>query len=520
MTRFNWPALIGAALLVACTDDAPLEPNRQATTSATVTVSGQLTDAATGASICAAMPAPVPSAYVQIWQLSGSTWTFLAQGYAGCDTDAQFSIDVPAGDNYYLLGEFYAGSHEPYPNRWIDRRPFNARRSRVRDARIAQGRALAGGAFLNRVPLPGAHLALLVEDGVAPREIYPWWYGGYFEAGATGAWSWWQAGAPLLQRGLKYTATCGDQLGTMLLTAPVTFTFPADASSIRCNYANSPFGRTSHTATRMTVSMFPGMFGSNQDDKSDGLGWGAQFKTSAAAAPSHNPYSSIARDVRFAFTVNDQIVITGSGGMVGLIEHSHFLPVGSARSSLNGAGRRVVYELADPVSGLGMTQVSYDGAGGDYVLIQLVLMNNTASPMVLHGGIAADWAVAANMDGRSALGGRLGWASDAWSNFKYIGSVILGAEYAPRVLVDKWGLRDVNVQADGVKALQGFYTNTADDDAFFLMSHTVGPITLNAGARRQLWMAIVGGTSEAEIEANAAAAAVEYTARTGKASGM
>lgn len=517
--RLSHGPLIALMLLAACTDETPLAPNRQATTSSTVTVSGRLNDTQ-GASICASMTEPMPSGYVQVWQLTGGTWTFLNQGYVGCDTDAQFSIDVPAGDNYYLLGEFYAGRHEPFPNRWIDTRPFNARVSRVRDARISQGLRLGGGAYLDGVPLQGTPVALLVDDGMAPREVYPWWYGGYFETDATGTWTWAQYGEALLQRNLKYTASCGDQLGTRLLTAPATFTFPTDTRTFRCRYTDSPFGPTSHVATRMAVSMFAGMFGTNHDDKSNGLGWGAQFKASAAATPSHNPYSSLARDVRFAFTVDDQIVLIGSGAMVGLIPHSQFAQVGKARTTASGSGQRVIYDVADATSGLAIKQTSFDGTGGDYVLVQLTLSNTTASPMVIHGGVAADWAVAGNMDGRSALGGRLGWVSDGWSNMKYVGSVILGAEYAPRVFVDSWGIRDVNVQGDGVKALQGFYTNTAADDSFFLMFHTVGPLTLNGGARRNLWIAIVGGASQAEIEANAAAAAADYSARTGRASGL
>lgn len=525
MFRFSLPRLqllvAMTALLAACADDAPLAPRPQASVASTVTITGTVTDFHTGASICVAMPDPVSSAYVQVWKLEGTTWTFLAQGYIGCDNGAQFSIDVPAGDNYYLLGEFYSGHHEPYPNRWIDRRPFHARSSRVRDARIAQGRELRGGAYLNRAPLPGAEVALVVEDGEAPKEIYPWWYGGYFQAGADGLWSWWQINEPTLQRGLKYTATCGDQLGTKLLTPPTTFTFPSELRTLRCDYARAPFTRTSHLATRMAVTMFPGMFGTNHDDKTDGLGWGAQFKDSDGEEPSHDDLASLARDVRFAFTVNDNIVLTGSGAMVGLISHSNFISTGAPRSAISGAGRRISYELSDPVSGLDLTQISYDGNGGDHVMIQLRLKNTTASPMVIHGGIAADWGIVGggSMDGQSALGGRLGWASN-WANAKYIGTAVFGTEHTPRVYVDTWGIRDVNVQADGVKALQGFYTNTAANDTFFLMFHTIGPLTIPAGGQRNVWLALVGGMTQVELEANTAAAGADYTARTGRASGL
>jgi len=510
--------VLPAIFLSACMDDSVLEPDGPANSmmSANVTISGQLVSP-DGVSICATTDGFVNDSYVNVYAPNGSGgWNQIATANVSCHVDGVYAISVPAGDGYRIGGEFYTGEYSPYPNRWLDRRAFNARSDLTRNAIVRTGRVLGGRALMKGQPVYGAQVVLSPADA----EPWPWGTVAHFTTDVNGEWRWWNETAmPLVQRGVNVTATCSDVLGGRLLTAPTTFNFPADVWRFNCRYEPSTHERTTHRGTRLVMTMYPGMIGTNQDDLSGGYGWGAQLVPSVGAAPSHVTYHSNARDVRFVFSVNGQLVTTGGDGMLQLAPSSHLESTGPANVSVSGASRRVLFDLADPVSGLQMRQVSFDGTGGDYVLVQLRLSNQSASDMVLQGGIGADFGIngGGSMDGAVSLGGRLSYMRDHYVN-RFIGTVLLGADLAPRTFISIWGSREVE---DGLRIIEGELINeTATATAAPQLFHTASFFTLRPGQARSVWVAFVGGTSVLELEANAQAAAADYTARTGMASGL
>jgi hypothetical protein len=185
-----------------------------------------------------------------------------------------------------------------------------------------------------------------------------------------------------------------------------------------------------------------------------------------------------------------------------------------------GSGRkRVIWELTPSGTSYGvqMRQRSYDGANGDYVMIEARLENTTASLLTLDMGLWLDWGHRDTTSSKvMTLSNRVAYVKNAVlanTGTKYTGTVFFGTHAGHITSLKVTGAID---KAWVLSALSGAKNDTdGGTSRNGRLIHGVRGVSIAGGRAKSVWLAMVGGNTLAELEANANAAAAEFTTRTG-----
>lgn len=352
--------------------------------------------------------------------------------------------------------------------------------------------------------------------------------------GPTGTWREFFGRAPMiLQNGVRYSvfSTCGGMLGTRLISflENSSFQFPEEVSAFQCTLETGTATRFSHTATRVVVTPLPGdIGGSFSNDFFDryGVGWGVQFPVDPGSSPQHDPgFSEIFNGGLLIGIGPDQVLAGADAGSM--------MPCGATCRDLGLNGmvkfttkrdgtKSVTWRYSDATSaeaaGLEVTQVSTDGKRpNDYVLFRFSIRNIRTAAVTFYAGTFGDWDVdldAGDDLGATDLGGKLMYQVSAIEPGVHVGTVVLGAPVTGNFFFDG-SLGAAPSTADQVQALSGGVRQETAGPGDLRYIQGAGPITLQRGQAKDIWVAVVVGQDKAELLANAAAAEADFTSKAG-----
>lgn len=491
--------------LPACTDSEAPDVSEPQSTSIAVVVSGEL-HGPDGTSICNSMESMSPWG-VRVIDPATEPDAVVASDFGTCPANA-YSLEVPQSSGAgYLLRVSVASNTGTLPSVYYDARSLVVNGPVARNVRV-RGRELRGRAVLDGVTTSEGSLT-----AVTSVSSYAGGVVGFASSGDDGNWE-----DFFLQPGRSYTLSCNEALGMRSVTDAAIFLFPNDRVRFDCRYRTSGADRWTHRATQLLLTAWPGTLKYDYDHN-EGYGWGVQYPVSDVSPPSR--HQSAMFDAGFFISSGPDVVSTFDSdwlcGTCGQIAPTTVRP----RIAVDGDSKRVAWTLAgDPVSsaGLSLRQTSEDGAGGDYILYQLRITNGSASTVETYVGGFFDWDVGqffADNSGATSLDGRLAYITAPGEGF--FGSIFLG-RFASR---GTWFDPDISTfsEAELLDILEGdtqVPSAPGPRDVRFIQS--AGKLTLTPGQSKVVYLAIVAGGTLAELEANANAAASDYTARTGRAS--
>ena len=512
-------ALLTGAL-AACNDATPAAPRFD------VTTGGSISGALLGpdsTSLCHALP---DGATFRVQALNPPP---AAVSIAGAQLitcpDSVYAIPVASGTYLLRLTLRDASDIGSLPFRNLVTTPVVVAGDVRRDIRILPGTALTGAATFNGEPFPGVALSLTYDQA-------PGYSAGTATSGDDGGWTEDVNGREpiVLQNDVRYQVApplC-DALGTAVVQGPPAagFLFPAQVASINCALTAAPNDAFSHDRTRLVITPMPGDIGGLSAElfPTFGEGWGVQFPVAAGGTPQRG--------------VHAISQLFGGGLIVGLrpdrvltgFDISGYAQCGATCRDLGLDGRltyasapqfgkKVIWHYSDATSaeavGLRVLQKSYDGVPpNDYVLFHFIFTNSSAAPLTFYAGMFADWDIGDDPSddvGDTAMGGRLMYMTDAAPGGVYAGTLLLGAyPVSSTTFLTDFG----QSTAEQVAILAGDENApTATDANDHRYVHALGPITLPRGASASLWIAVVAGETQAQLFANANAAAVDVARR-------
>jgi hypothetical protein len=394
----------------------------------------------------------------------------------------------------------------------------------VRDLLVPSGTPLGGAATLDGRPLEGLGMNVVYEAA-------PIFAATFLSSGPDGAWAEFIGRSPaLLQPGVRYVvnAACADALGTSTITAPpgAGFLFPDEVSSVSCTLLTAPSVRFSHQRTRLVTTPMPGDIGGLSPEFADqyGTGWGVQFPVSPDTGPVHADVS-LSQLYRGGLIVGirPDRVLTGLAidGYAQCEPACRDFGPGARLSFKTSAkqGTTVTWRYSDTASadgvGLKVTQRSYDGRSGDYVLFRFTFTNSRVAPVTFYAGMFADWDIDDDpFDdvGVTDLGGRLMYMTNAGGGTAAGSLIVSSAPVSGNTFLTNFG----QTMATYVSALAGdFSIPSVATPGDHRLLHGVGPITLRRDRSADVWVAILAGSAVPELMGNAAAASADIARRSG-----
>ena len=513
-------ALLTAAL-AACNDAAPpVAPRFDATTGGSISGAVLGPD---GTSLCHALP---DGATFRVQALNPPPAPVaIAGGQIVTCPDSVYAFPVTSGSYLLRVTLRDAADIGALPFRNLVTTPVVVAGDVRQDIRILPGTPLAGRATFDGAPFPGVALGLTYDQA-------PGYSAGTATSGDDGGWIEDVNGRDpiVLQDHVRYLAQpplC-DALGTAVVQGPPAtgFLFPAQVAAINCALTAAPNGAFSHDRTRLVITPMPGDIGglSSELFPRFGEGWGVQFPVTAGAAPQRG-----ARAISQLF---------GGGLIVGLrpdrvltgFDISGYAQCGATCRDLGLDGRltyasspqfgtKVIWHYSDATSneavGLKVLQKSYDGVPpNDYVLFHFIFTNSSAAPLSFYAGMFADWDIGDDPTddiGDTAMGGRLMYMTDATPGGVFAGTLLLGAyPVSSTTFLTDFG----QSTAEQVSILAGDENAPTElDPNDHRYVHALGPIALAPGASASMWIAVVAGETQAQLLANANAAAADVARR-------
>lgn len=504
---------VGLLLLAAgCADQSQTENvlGPQASVSGNVTISGRILGA-DGTSICNT----VPGARLNVRWLNPANPALIANPNATIFCPANFySITAPAGTYQPLItvvNPFVLASGD-YPRRQLEPIVTYAGHGNT-DFSFSRGSKLQGGAYVEGNPVGGLDLYTVLDP-------YRRFLGTALVSQADGSWGepFGRPSAFLQIGGNFYHFGCSFLGATMDETSFVgAFSFPA-RNRIDCSGSLSESTRFSHDHTQLVITPGPGEFGGIHGNVANefGSGWGVQYPVAAPNRPLHTPLQA---SHMFAggliVAVEDRVL--SAIDLRGYFECAdgscQDFGANDARVSTTAStpgGRKVQWMYSDAGSseavGLNVVQTSFDGAAPhDYVLFRYQFNNKSHRSLTFYVGVFMDWDVDRDYyeAGRSAMNDQLMYFEGPAGT--RMGSLFLGNHQT----AGKYFFRNVRgfvPLATQLAALRGDIVATTVPRADNRYIQSVGPITVRKGHKEDVWFAIVGGRTDAEIEANAAAA--------------
>jgi hypothetical protein len=276
----------------------------------------------------------------------------------------------------------------------------------------------------------------------------------------------------------------------------------------------------------MVATEFPGDIGGQSGAllSSLGTGWGVQFPV--AGGPVHFPFNAT------QLFLGGLIIGTGNGHVLTGFNAAGELVCrvcqdlgtsGSVGFDRDPSGIRFIrwrYDDAGSTEGTGIsvTQHSLDNPGGaDYLLIRYAITNTSTIRQTIYAGFFGDWDIdgsAFDDIGNTAMNGRLMYETNDGDLGTHAGTLVMGAPAAGHYFTD---LLTPFTEGEQLRALSGALQVPSAIAADIRYIQSVGPITLGAGSTRVIWVALVMGDDNAQLLANAAAAAADIAARSGPA---
>lgn len=385
--------------------------------------------------------------------------------------------------------------------------------------RMKHGRTLNGGARLDGVPFAGEDLVRFSGFG----QVVAQGAGGSASSDAAGAWIDPVTRQPFrLQGGVDYARRCVPGPGMRLGSGPDPGDidpFPAGFGAVQCLFRTSNAVRWTHRTNDLQLTPGAGRIDATLGDDVSGRAFPVAFPTGGSLVFGR----SLIRDGALVLAVDglgapwtpwQRADLTrcddGNPAVCPMYETTAGPLV--ARS---GGRLRVRWEMADTGNGSArftVTQHSYDGAYGDYVLFRVAIRNDTDQDRTVHPAWYLDWnlgPVAGTDMGGPSFGGRVLWATDG---DRYLGSWIAG--HHP--VVARWvgqccGIGQTPAAAEDI--LRGFAVTTAPRGPWDVTTVHGTRLLVPAHSTRAFWFAILAGGSLAELEDNAAFAQDEVDVR-------
>lgn len=510
-------AILISVSLAACTDsgDVVTPPEPLAAALSPFTVSGVVT-LPDGSNLCDAL-APDAAYRVRLIRRVSGQDQLAASATRFCPSNAFTLLNVPSGSDYVLQVARLDGEFNTMPHSFFQPTPFAVTRDRTRNVRVGHGRLLRGSARVGNRRIEGQTLTLqpsLSDYFLSTIQL---------TSDENGAWQ--LDGAPAyLQRGLTYQARCSWPLGTNP-TPPRVIDFPADGSAIDCAYEASGLSRWTHRATNLAFSTGTGMFGTYPDDW-HGLGYGVQFPVSPGAEPSRDASASHLFHGGILLAVNDQVASTSyifdplECSRMACRNFSTANPPRVRREA--GDGRRYTWELTEQTGsniGMTITQATYDGEHGDYILMRITMKNTSPETVTVFAGLFLDWDVSGDDDnaGGTLRSGRVAYVTNPVTDIHMASAILTNhPTYATRLMTNVWP--DLLSEADQLATLKGQQNATSVDPGNVSVIQSAGPINIRAGRSKSIWLVIAAGQGAAALDANISGAGQQFATLTGGAS--
>jgi hypothetical protein len=483
------------------------------------TITGRLL-APDGTSICTQLPAS-SATLVQAFNAT-SPYASVTSQTVTCPADA-FSLNVTQGSSYYVTGRL---SLTGVATTTLPRRrlvgPVTPTTTTIKaNIKWQVGHAVGGGAYLDGAPFDAYVSAFYSLPGSG--DIFAETLAGTL----TGGWS--DLASPPRANAYLGAATyfmqCpGDPMGTKLMeqSGPSEFAFPGAISMFRCDYDHSLAGYSlSHHNTDLLTTADAGGFGSLNYNAYEGAGWGVQYPRAPGSTPSHWNTELFYGGLLLGFSstqILSGIYMDGYSPCVfgGIPNCRDLGPSGTVGTiNLANGGRRVRWTYTDDYStekvGLRIQQTSYDGpVGSDYVAFQYKVKNTSNASISFHPGVFMDWDVTSNAGGpasnigSTAINGQLMYVRSSTTE-KHLGTLIAGVPIAGnhfrRNSAGSGIPFDVAAQYSALSGASNVPTSTTPGDVWYV--HSGAQVTLAPGATTTFWVALVGGSDQTDIIANA-----------------
>ena len=513
MQRWSALVLVPALILAGCSEvvtepDAPAEP--QLDHHGGPFIGGQVYGP-NGVNICTLFAGDADSLRVSLY--AESNHAFAGGAWVSCP-DGKYTINVNAPGTYRIMF-----------------RPTNAQATNIKmpdvailgtvqlDGYVARDLYVpAGEAPYGRMTLGGAPIGLAYADLYMRARPDMRVFAKTIFTNGDGRWVD-QNNEPLvLQRGMAYELNCSGYHGTTgteiipAWNAPQVF--PSEFLTMKC--AHQDGGRATnwtHMGSAMVLSMYPGIFGEHArptDWTWPGTGWGGQF-TEGGGAYRETILSDLFGGT---FIISDgtrmimEIPATDYGMVCDDYCGSEFVSTSNVAVANGVDDDRVVEWTYEATSGpFRVQQTSYDGVGGDYVLIRYLVRNIGAGSQTINMGWLMDWDVESNFSfsnaGATTRERRLAYTYHPGAGI-YAGTLIIRKAAAGAY---HWNNFPALTVAQQVDIMQGDLVQesvaTSGDVRYF---HSASAVTLAPSQATVLWSAVVAGGSLAEMEANADAA--------------
>jgi hypothetical protein len=418
-------------------------------------------------------------------------------------------VELPVNDNLGAL-----------PWRTLDQ--FAA--SPTHNLRVREGTPLGGGATLDGQPFPGVGLTLAYD-------FNPNFGVTFGQTGPDGGWTeFFGRSSVILQNGTRYVAqtSCGVMLGTRQLSSDPDggFLFPTGRSALDCELETGAVAQFTHDLNRLAVTPLPGDIGGSLQSVLSaqyGLGYGVQFPIQPGAPVHAGTEVSHIFNGGLIVGVGPDRILTGfpAQGMLECIPECHDLGLdGTVEFDPSGSPARqaVTWRYSDATSaekvGLRVIQRSIDGARGQaYVLFRFVFRNTSQSALTFFAGFAGDWDVDQDPlddQGFTALNRKLMFQVSPETG-NHVGTMLLGGVPVSGtyfITPDEFPSEAVQM-----RALRGTLRRPTAGPTDLRNIHAAGPISLQPGETRDIWLAVVAGENRTRLLSNARAAEADVMSR-------
>jgi hypothetical protein len=519
-------ACAAAALLLAACADKPtspsdISPQNVVVTTGTLRITLLGPD---GTNLCNSLPAGFNVRVRAVDRTANPDVSRRAKTFV-CPVNSDTMTNLVFGSDYIVNTALYSpgGSLIRLPDTYVQPNGFSFTSNMERNVRLYPGELISGRAFVDGKYAPDINLTL------TPATLTNYFAATTnFKSNAEGLWRSTQGERPFLQKGLSYTSQCGGH--ALGLTPPPgpegPFLFPTERTAFQCYRTSSPSKRWSHRATNMTFTAWDGVWGAAVEpvDTTIGLGWGLQYPVAPTEKPRYEASSSHSFYGGLMFAVNNSLVSIADMGDFAMEcgATCRDVSLGTLNVFVNDdKSRRVTWQAMSDEGftdgrGLTVSQTTYDGIGGDYILFRVELRNRTDARMTVYAGAINDWDVQGGANPGANVGGMnndVMYVAASSTSGPYMGTVFFGsyATHGNRFLGYSGTPTPVATQVDWLK---GLANNTSFGPSDLRALQSVGPISIAAGSKKTVYFAIVGGTTQAEMMTNRNAAAAHYASLT------
>jgi hypothetical protein len=416
------------------------------------------------------------------------------------------------------------------PRRWLEPQPVLAEQEDVlKDIHVENGLRLAGRATVDGVAAEGVSLTAFYAD-------LPGFAGNFGASGPDGTWDdGLGRSAMILQSDLHYTFSGCDAPPTPGIKSVSGFPagpvlFPSETDRVDCEFTTGNALRFTHQGTRLKLSSFPGDIGGMSVPllfPEVGYGYSAQFPLPAGSAPKAGPAPINRQLFRGGLILGlaPDVALSGvelEGYVMCSVSPCRALGLdGEAKVKDRGRGNKeITWTYSDAGSqrpvGLRVVQRSFDGQNGrDYVIYGFRITNEGAASVTFTPGTFLDFDVSPEFFSNIAyteLNGRLAVTTNPDDEGLHFGSIIIGGPATPATYFFSSDL--LIPESEVVAALRGEIGSPEmpfPTDLRQLQGGTT--VTLRRNKSTDFWVAIVAGSSRAEIITNAQAALADGNAR-------